>query len=155
MRAESTNNHTAGIDANHSTMFTLLLECNEICEQRWIQFELQYGPLQSFCIGWQNIHYHLANLLNRIKTKIFDIFRVIILKQQNSLSPIQSWSANFEETCSPIQPWSCHDWLQSWPSPDPCSSLGSCTSRFDFYVAKQTLCRLGLSCCVLWISTLA
>jgi len=26
VRAEPTNNHTAGIDTNHSTMFTLLLD---------------------------------------------------------------------------------------------------------------------------------
>jgi len=34
------------------------------------------------CVWWQNIHYHIANLWNRI-TKIFDIFRIITLKQQN------------------------------------------------------------------------
>jgi len=32
VRVESTNNRTAGIDANHSTVFTLLLELNVICE---------------------------------------------------------------------------------------------------------------------------
>jgi len=41
VRAELTNNHTAGIDPDHSTMFALLLELNRICEQKWIQFELQ------------------------------------------------------------------------------------------------------------------
>jgi len=41
VRAESTNNCTAGIDTNHSTMSTLLLELNVICSYRWIQFELQ------------------------------------------------------------------------------------------------------------------
>ena len=44
MRAEPTNNREAGIDTNHSTMLTLLLELNAICEQRWIQFELQNSP---------------------------------------------------------------------------------------------------------------
>jgi len=39
--AEPKNNRTADIDTNHSTMFTLLLELNVICEQRRIQFELQ------------------------------------------------------------------------------------------------------------------
>jgi len=41
VRTEPTNNRTAGIDTNHSTMFALLLELNVICGQRWIQFELQ------------------------------------------------------------------------------------------------------------------
>jgi len=41
VRAKPTNNRTASIDTNHSTMFTLLLELNVIYEQRWIQFELQ------------------------------------------------------------------------------------------------------------------
>jgi len=34
VRAEPTNNHTAGIGLNHSTMLTLLLELNIICEQK-------------------------------------------------------------------------------------------------------------------------
>jgi len=60
VRAEPMNNHTAGVDTNHSTMFTLLLELNVVCEQRWIQFELQKSQ-QSFCIWWQHIiHYRLA-----------------------------------------------------------------------------------------------
>jgi len=42
--AEPRNNCTAGIDTNHSTMFTLLLELNVMCEQRWIQFELKNSP---------------------------------------------------------------------------------------------------------------
>jgi len=29
---------------NHSTMLTLLLELNVVCEQRWIPFELQNSP---------------------------------------------------------------------------------------------------------------
>ena len=36
---------------------------------------------------------------------------------------MQSWSANFQKNCSPIQSWSGRNWLQSWSSPDPCSSL--------------------------------
>jgi len=40
VRAEPTNNRTASIETNHSTMFSLLLELNVICEQRWILFEL-------------------------------------------------------------------------------------------------------------------
>ena len=44
VRAEPANNHTAGIDPNHSTVFSFLLELNAICEQKWIQFELQNSP---------------------------------------------------------------------------------------------------------------
>ena len=39
----------------------------------------------SFCIWWQNIYYHLANLWNRITTKIFYIFRIITLKLRQSM----------------------------------------------------------------------
>jgi len=39
VREEPTNTRTAGIDTNHSTMFTLLLELNVVCVQRWIQLE--------------------------------------------------------------------------------------------------------------------
>jgi len=48
VRAELRNNRTAGIDTNHSTMFTLLLELNVIFEQGWIQFELQNSPSRDF-----------------------------------------------------------------------------------------------------------
>jgi len=52
VRAEPTNNRTAGINTNHSTMFTLLLELllNVICEQRWIQFELQNRSSRVFAL---------------------------------------------------------------------------------------------------------
>jgi len=33
---------------NYSTMFTLLLKFKVICEQRWIQFELQNSPSRVF-----------------------------------------------------------------------------------------------------------
>jgi len=46
VRVEPTNNRTAGIDTNHSNMFTLLLELNIMCEQRWKQFELQKKPAE-------------------------------------------------------------------------------------------------------------
>jgi len=48
VRAEPTSNRTVDIDTNHSTIFTLLLELNLICEQRWIQFELQNSPRRVF-----------------------------------------------------------------------------------------------------------
>ena len=85
------------------------------------------------CVWWQNVHYHLANLWNRITTKIFDIFRIITLKQQKFSQSDPVLSANFEKKmqsdpvlirqfwkkCSPIQSWSGQNWLQSWSSPDP------------------------------------
>jgi len=40
VRAEPTNNRTAGTDTNHSTMFTLLLELNLICEQRCLNCKI-------------------------------------------------------------------------------------------------------------------
>jgi len=48
MRAEPTNNRTAGIDTYHYTMFTLLVDLNVISEQRWIQFEMQKSPNRDF-----------------------------------------------------------------------------------------------------------
>ena len=48
VRAEPTNNRTAGIDTNHSTVLKLLLELNALCEQRWMQFELQNNPSRVF-----------------------------------------------------------------------------------------------------------
>ena len=48
VRAEPTNNLTAGIDTNHSTILKLLLELNVIYEQRWIQFELRNSPSRVF-----------------------------------------------------------------------------------------------------------
>jgi len=53
VRAEPTNNRTASIDTNHSTMFMLLLKLNIMCEQRWIQFELQNRPSRVFAFGGQ------------------------------------------------------------------------------------------------------
>jgi len=48
MRAEPTNNRTAGINTYHSIMFMLLLHLNVISEQRWIQFELEKSPSSVF-----------------------------------------------------------------------------------------------------------
>ena len=45
-----------------------------VCNAKWSQ--------QSFCIWWQNLHYHLANLWNWITTISFYIFVKITLKQQ-------------------------------------------------------------------------
>jgi len=83
--------------------------------------------------------YHLANLWNRITTKIFDIFRIITLKQQNFPSPIQSWSANFEKKCSPIQSWSGQNCLQSW------SMLISEMCVMQFTDVKHDLSRSGIT----------
>jgi len=43
VRAEPRNNRTADMDTNHSTMLKLPLKRNVMCEQRWIQFELQHS----------------------------------------------------------------------------------------------------------------
>ena len=81
---EPTNIRTAGIDTNLATMFTLLLELNVVCGQRWIQFELQnslsgtfaidgkiHTTISQMCeIGSQLNFWHVHN--NHIKTtKIF------------------------------------------------------------------------------------
>jgi len=50
VRAEPTNTHTAVIDTNHSTMFTLLLEFNLVCGKRWKQFKLQDSPSRAFAV---------------------------------------------------------------------------------------------------------
>jgi len=50
LTAESTNACTAGIDTNHSTMFTLLVELKVIRGQRWMQFELQNCLSRAFAI---------------------------------------------------------------------------------------------------------
>ena len=81
LRGEPTNNHTAGIDTNHSTMITLLLKLTTLC--------VNNSGYSSNCIIVPAVFLHLmakytllANLWNRITIKIFDIFRIITLKQQ-------------------------------------------------------------------------
>ena len=81
VRAEPTNTRTTDIDTYHSTRFTLLLELNVICGKRWIQFEWQNSLSRAFAL-MAKLHCHLANLWNRITTKIFDTFRIITSKQK-------------------------------------------------------------------------
>jgi len=50
VRAELMNTRTTGIDIYHSTMFTLPLELNVICGQKWIQFEWQNSLSRAFVI---------------------------------------------------------------------------------------------------------
>jgi len=50
VRAEPMNTHTAVMDTNHSTMFTLPLEFNLVCGQRRKQFELQDSPSRAFAV---------------------------------------------------------------------------------------------------------
>ena len=57
------------------------------------------------CIWWQDMHYHLANLCNRITTKMFDIFRIITLKQQKFSETDPVLIRQFWKNCSPIQSW--------------------------------------------------
>ena len=82
---------------------------------------------QSFCIWWQIIHYHLANLWNRITTKIFDIFRIITLKQQkfSQSDPVLN-SQIFKKIAVRSSPDPAKIGFSPDPvrsSPDPCSSL--------------------------------
>jgi len=67
VRAELLNTRTASIDTNALTTFTLLLE---IRTQRYMWSLYKIGCIakssqQRSCYWWQNIHYHLTNLLLR------------------------------------------------------------------------------------------
>ena len=97
-------------------MFTLLLDLNIVCGQKWIQFEWQNSLSRVYTFDGK-IHYHLANLWNRVTTKIFDIFRIITLKQQNFSQSDPVLIRQIKKNCSPIQSWSGQNWLQSWSSP--------------------------------------
>jgi len=79
MRTEPTNNRTAGIDTNHSTMLTLLLDLNVISEQRWIQFELQNSP--------SRVLHLMANLLLS-SSWLLNMKRLVTLKQQRKKTSI-------------------------------------------------------------------
>jgi len=50
VKAEPTNTRIAGVNTYHSSVFTLLLELNVICGQRWIQFEWQNSLTRAFVI---------------------------------------------------------------------------------------------------------
>ena len=73
---------------------------------------------QSFCIWWQNIHYHIANMWNRITAKIFDMFRIITLKQQKfSLSDpvlIRQFSKKLQSDPVLIRPKLASVLIQYW-----------------------------------------
>ena len=71
--------------------------------------------------------------------EIFGMFIIITSKQQNFLSPIQSWSANFQKNCIPIQSWSGQYLLQSWSS--PIQSWSVLISARDYHYA---VCRLDI-----------
>ena len=60
------------------------------------------------------MYYLLANLCNRMTTKIFDIFRKITLKQKKFS---QSDPVLFRHFWKKLQSWSGQNWLQSWSSP--------------------------------------
>jgi len=140
MRAELLNTCTAWIDTNTLTTFTLLLVIRT--QRSWSSPELcsslndKVGCIakssqQSFFHWWQNIHYHLTNLQNHITSNIFDVVKNNHIKTTNFLSPIQSWFANFQKNCTPIQSWSGQNWLQSWSSPELCSSLPAAQFIFN------------------------
>jgi len=81
VRAEPRNNCTAVIDTNHSTMFTLVLDLNVICEQRRIQFELQNSPSRVLHL-MAKYKLPFSKSVKSDQTKFFDIFRIFTLKQQ-------------------------------------------------------------------------
>jgi len=155
VRAEPTNNHTAGIGPKHSTMFTLLLQLNVICEQKWIQFELQNSPRRSLhLIAKYTVPFskpvksdHNQNFWyfqnNHIKpTKIFSV-------RSNPDPPIFKKIA-VRSSPDPAKIGFSPDPVRS--SPDPCSSLVSCRiSNPDPVHALLTsvdyrfLCKLNLS----------
>jgi len=59
-------------------------------------------------------------------TEIFDMFKIITLKQQKFSQSDPDLVRQISKNCSPIQSWSGQNWLQSWSSPIqscPCSSL--------------------------------
>jgi len=105
VRAEPMNTRTTVADTNHSNMFTLLLERNVIYVGKG-----GYSSNDKI-VSAELFHSHLENLYNRITTKILDTSRIITLisgvmrAKKCFLSPIQSWSANFQKNCSPIQSW--------------------------------------------------
>jgi len=137
-------------------MFTLLPELNVICEQRWIHSNPKIVP-EKFFICCQNMHCHLANLWNRITTKIFDIFRIITLQ----------WK-NFSVRSSPDPPIFKKIAVRSfpdpakigfspdpvWSSPDPCSSL---TYRSSFpcllLIFKLDCYSILLGCSLMFMNT--
>jgi len=83
---------------------------------------------QSFNIWWKNIHYQLANLWNRITTKIFDIFRIITFKKTKVFSvrssPAPQILKKIAVRSSPDPAKLVSVLIQSCP----CSSLLSCSS---------------------------
>ena len=93
----------------------------------------------------QKIRYYWSNLWNVMTTIVFDMVRIMTLKQQIFFRPIQSLSANFQKNCSPIQSWSGQTWLQSWSSPIPCSSL-VCNIFRGVHGLDFTLFGSGLRC---------
>ena len=160
VRAEPTNNRTAGIDTNHSTVFTLLLKLNVMCEQRWIQFELQNGPWRAlrlmakytlpFSKPVKSDHnsnfWYFQN--NHIKTTKFFSVRSShdppILKKIAVRSSPDPAKIGFSP--GPVR-----------SSPDPCSTLNNThvarTSRnkmsttWDFYHCLVPQCEALRACC--------
>jgi len=69
VRAEPTNNRSAGIDTNHSTMFTLLLNLNAMCEHVTVSFRclhwLVWLRAAQNCIAWLRAAWNCIALLGR------------------------------------------------------------------------------------------
>jgi len=67
-----------------------------------MQFELQNSPRRAFAFDGK-VH---TTIYQTCTTKIFDIYRIIKLKQQKFSQSDPILSANFQKICSPIQSWS-------------------------------------------------
>jgi len=112
-KSEPRNNRTLVIDTNNSTMFTLLLDLNIICERRWIQFKMQYSPSRV-------LHLMAKYTLPFSKRVILD--RKITLKQQ-IFSVRSSRDSPIKKKLLSDPVLIRQNWLQSWSSRIPSWSV--------------------------------
>jgi len=148
VRAEPMNNSTAGIDTNHSTVFTLLLELNVIREQRWIQFKLQNSP-SGFLHLLVNYTLPFSKPVKSIHNKIFWHF------QSNHIKTTKIFSVR----SSPDRPSLKKIAVRSSPDPakigfspdpvrsshDPCSSLlsrATTCKQSIYYWTEFVICKV-------------
>ena len=124
-KAKLTNNHTADIAPNHSTMFALLLELNVVCVQKWIQFELQNSPNTIFAFDGK-IH-TISKPVKSDHNSVFWYFQNNHIKTTNIFSVRSSPDPPIvkkivvRSSPDPAKIGFGPDPVRS--SPDPCSSL--------------------------------
>ena len=72
-------------------------------------------------------------------------------QNKNFLSPIQSWSANFQTICSPIQSWSGQNWLQSWSRAIQSWSMliSACSITIDMWKPVSNHSNVSIYCALL------